>query len=83
MARHDFKYLSEIYDIEIIARGSGVKIHNYLNHKYGRGRWRKLKGKAIIEYSDGTVVEAEIHWFQAHGIGRAEEKSIRDIKRHV
>jgi hypothetical protein len=81
LARRDFKYLSELYDIEIIARGSGVNIRHYLNRKYGHGRWRKLKGKAIIEYSDGRVVEAEIHWFEASGIGRVEDKSIRDLER--
>jgi hypothetical protein len=39
-----------------------------------------MKGRAIVRYSDGRVTEAEIHWFQAHGIGRVLEKSIRDIR---
>lgn len=81
MARHDFEYLSDIYDIEIIAKGKGVKIRHYLQQKYGSGRWRKLKGKAIIQYLDGKVVEAEIHWFEATGIGRVEDKAIRDLER--
>lgn len=81
MARLDFEYLSELYDVEIIARGKGVKIRHYLQRKYGRGRWRKLKGKAIIRYFDGKVVEAEIHWFEAAGVGRVEDKAIRDLER--
>lgn len=81
MARHDFEYLSDIYDIETIAKGKGVKIRHYLQQKYGPGRWRKLKGKAIIQYLDGKVVEAEIHWFEAAGIGRVEDKAIRDLER--
>ena len=81
MARHHFEYIGEIYNIETIAKGKGVKIRRYLNQKYGRGKWRKLKGKAIIQYPNGKIVEAEIHWFEANGIGRVEDKSIRDIER--
>lgn len=80
MARYDFEFLSEIYDIEVIARGSGVEQRAWLNQQFGRGRWRKLKGKALIQYSNGKVTKAEIHWFEAHGIGRVLEKSIRDLK---
>ncbi|MFN8443315.1 MAG: hypothetical protein U0175_21240 [Caldilineaceae bacterium] len=80
MARRDFEYLSELFEIEVIAKGSGVKIRHYLQKKYGKGRWRKLKGKAIIQYFDGKIVEAEIHWFEATGIGRVEDKAIRDLE---
>jgi hypothetical protein len=81
VARHDFEYLSDLSEIETIAKGPGVKIRHYLRQKYGRGRWRKLKGKAIIRYFDGKVVEAEIHWFEASGIGRVEDKAIRDLEK--
>jgi hypothetical protein len=80
LARYDFEFLSEIYDIEVIARGSRVEQRAWLNQQFGRGRWRKLKGKALIQYSNGKVTKAEIHWFEAHGIGRVLEKSIRDLK---
>jgi hypothetical protein len=53
--------LSEIRDIEVIARGAGVHIRDYLNRKYGRGRWRKLKGVAIVRDDFGNPRLAEIH----------------------
>ena len=79
MARHDFEFVSELYEIVTIAKGKGVDQRVFLNRTFGHGRWRKMKGKAIIRYHDGRVVEAEIHWFEAHGIGRVLEKSIRDL----
>ena len=80
MARYDFEFLSELYAIEIIARGSGVEQRTFLNREFGHARWRKMKGRAIIKYSNGRVTEAEIHWFEAHGLGRKLPKSIRDIE---
>jgi len=70
-----FKILSEIRDIETIASGRGVYIRRYLERTYGRGRWRKMKGIATVELADGTICEAEIHWYEAHGIGRKEFRS--------
>ena len=69
-----FHLLSEIRDIETIASGRGVYIRRYLERTYGRGRWRKMKGIAIVELADGTVCEAEIHWYEARGIGRKDFK---------
>ena len=80
LARYDFEFIGELYDIEIIARGKGVRQRMYLNRQFGQGRWRKMKGKAVIRYGSGKVVTAEIHWFEAHGIGRVLEKSIRDLE---
>lgn len=65
----------EITDIETIAQGSGVKIRRHLENQYGRGRWRKRKGIAMVKDNRGSVRMAEIHWYEAHGIGR------RDFKR--
>jgi hypothetical protein len=79
MARYDFKLLSEINHIEIIARGTGVDARHYLNRKYGRGRWRKMKGTAVVEYANGDVSFAELHWFEAQGVGRKDMKTIREI----
>lgn len=81
LARYNFKFLSELYDLEIIARGNGVNVRKILNTRYGLGRWRKLKGKAIIENSNGEVWLAEIHCFEAHGIGQRDHKSVRDLER--
>jgi len=51
-----------------------VYIRGYLKHTYGKGRWRKMKGVATVRLADGTICEAEIHWFEAHGIGRKDFK---------
>jgi len=75
-----FKILSEIRDIETIASGRGVYIRRYLERTYGRGRWRKMKGIATVELADGTTCEAEIHWYEAHGIGRKDFKIKRLIR---
>lgn len=76
MPPQDFNLLSDITNIEIIARGAGVDDRQRLNREYGHGRWRKLKGRAWIElHSDGRVIYAELHWYEAQGIGR------RDLKR--
>ena len=75
-----FEILGEIRDIKTIATGRGVYIRRYLERAYGKGRWRKLKGKTTVKLSDGTVCEAEIHWFEAHGIGRKDFKIKRVIQ---
>ncbi|MCB0110210.1 MAG: hypothetical protein KDE53_30025 [Caldilineaceae bacterium] len=77
----DFDLLSEITDIETIARGTGVRIRQYLNQSYGQGRWRKLKGRAWIRIKrSGEVQYAELHWFEAHGIWRRDMKRKRPLK---
>lgn len=76
----DFDLLTEITNIEIIARGKGIRIRRYLNKTYGRGRWRKLKGRASIQLkSSGEVQNAELHWYEASGIGRREMKRKRKL----
>ncbi len=69
-----FEVFGEIRDIETIATGRGVYIRRYLNRSYGRGRWRMRKGIATVRLKGGTMCEAEIHWFEAHGIGRRDMK---------
>ena len=75
----EFEILSEIRDIETIAAGQGVYIRRYLERTFGQGRWRKMKGRATVQLADGTLCEAEIHWFEAHGIGRKDFKIKRVI----
>lgn len=60
--------------LEIIARGSGVRDRHRLNRVYGKGTWRKLKGFATIRYDNGHTQKAEIHWYEANGIGKREFK---------
>lgn len=75
----EFDILGEIRDTETIATGRGVYIRHYLKRTYGKGRWRKMKGIATIQLADGTIYEAELHWFEAHGIGRKDFKIKRLI----
>lgn len=70
-----FKVLGDIREIEIIASGRGIRILGYLNKQHGKGRWRKLKGLATVErIATGRVRLAEIHWYEAHGIGKRDAK---------
>ena len=70
----EFEIVSEIRDIETIASGKGIYIRRYLERIYGKGRWRKMKGIAKVRLPDGNIYTAEIHWFEAHGIGRRDFK---------
>ncbi len=70
----DFEIIGEISDIETIAVGAGVRDRTRLHKRYGRGRWRKLKGVATVRLVDGAVRLAEVHWYEAHGIGKREFK---------
>lgn len=75
-----FEILSGIRDVETIAAGRSVYIRRYLERTYGRGRWRKMKGIATVRLVDGTIWEAEIPWFEAHGISRKDFKIKRVIR---
>ncbi len=74
-----FVVVGEIRAQETIARGRGIRELARLRKTYGAGRWRKRKGIATIRLNDGTIRTAELHWYEAHGIGRQEIK----IKRFV
>ena len=73
----DFEILSEITEIQKIAVGSGIRDIVKLRRKYGRGRWRKMKGVATIRLRNGRIRLAELHWYEAHGIGRKDMKRKR------
>jgi len=70
----NFVILGEISQIETIASASGIREIARLRKIYGRGRWRKRKGVARIRLADGSSHLAEIHWYEATGIGRKEFK---------
>ncbi len=72
-----FEIISEISDIEIIAAGREIRELGRLRKQYGSGRWRKLKGTALIRLPRGQVRRAELHWYEAHGIGKKEIKRKR------
>ena len=69
-----FEIISDITEIEVIAIGNSIRDLERLREQYGDGRWRKMKGIAMIQLSNGYVRKAEIHWYEAHGIGRKEFK---------
>jgi hypothetical protein len=70
----DFEIVGTITDIESIAVGSSLRDIVRLRKFYGKGRWRKLKGVAIVRLPDDTFHKAELHWYEAHGLGRREIK---------
>lgn len=70
----DFEIIGEIWEVETIATGSKIREIRRLRKLYGPGRWRKMKGTASVKLKDGTLRTAEIHWYEAHGIGKKEFK---------
>jgi hypothetical protein len=75
-----FKVLGRILDIETIASGKGIREIRRLRKLYGGRRWRKLKGTATVELLDGTMCHAEVHWYEAHGVGARELKIKRILE---
>ena len=69
-----FDILGELTDVETFATGSGIREIVRLRRLYGRGRWRKREGIARVRLHDGSVHLAELHWYEATGIGRKEFK---------
>jgi len=67
-----FEIIGDIHNVEIIAVNTSIRELDRLRRTYGRGRWRKLKGVALIQLTNGRIREAELHWYEAHGIGRRE-----------
>ena len=74
-----FEVIGEIADIEVIAIRSSIRGIRQLERLFGRGRWRKLKGTAIVRLESGQIRRVELHWYEAHGIGRRRLK----IKRYL
>ena len=73
----DFELAGDITDVERIAAGRGIRNLARLRRLYGRGHWRKMKGVAPIRLPDGRLRLAELHWYEAHGIGKKELKRKR------
>ena len=69
-----FKLIGEIREVETIAVGRRIKNLNRLNKIYGKTNWRKLKGICLVKLEDGTILDAEVHWYEGHGIGKKEIK---------
>ena len=75
-----FDIIGEVENVETIAVGSSIRELPRLEKKYGSGRWRKMKGEATIRLRNSRVVRAEIHWYEAHGIGKIEFKRKRYLE---
>jgi hypothetical protein len=79
-----FEILGKVSDAETIATGTGIREIARLRKIHGRGRWRKRKGFAEVRLGDGTIARAELHWYEATGIGKREFKikHFTETKRH-
>jgi hypothetical protein len=69
-----FEIVGNIQDVETIAVGGRIRDIMRLRRQYGHGRWRKLKGIASVRLTNGSICLAEVHWYEAHGIGRKKMK---------
>lgn len=74
-----FAVVGEIESIELIAKGPSIRERARLVQQFGRGRWRKLKGFATVRLPTGDTFRAELHWYEAHGIGRRKLKIKRKL----
>ena len=69
-----FEVVGKITDTEVIAVDKAIRDRARLEKRYGPGRWRKLKGIAAVRLVNGSIRQAELHWYEAHGIGRKRMK---------
>jgi len=69
-----FELIGKITNIKSIAVGNSIRDISRLRRMYGAGRWRKLKGEAMVRLPDDTICKAELHWYEAHGLGKKELK---------
>jgi hypothetical protein len=69
-----FEVIGEIINIEVIAVGNRIREIARLREEFGQGRWRKLKGETIVRLLNGRIRRVEVHWYEAHGIGKRKMK---------
>ena len=74
-----FEIVSEITDVKRIAVRSSIREVARIRKQFGAGRWRKLKGIAAVRLANGRIRTVELHWYEAHGIGKRKLK----IKRYL
>lgn len=74
-----FEIVGSIDDVNVIAKGPSLRILPHLRKFYGKGRWRKLKGTATVRLRNGALRRVELHWYEAHGIGKRDMR----IKRYL
>ena len=69
-----FEIISEIKTVERMAVGGNIRDIMRIRKQYGAGRWRKMKGVADVRLQSGGIRKAELHWYEAHGIGKKKMK---------
>jgi len=69
-----FEVIGAISEIETIAAGRRIRDIMRLRKQFGAGRWRKMKGHATVRLENGSLRKAELHWYEAHGIGKRKMK---------
>ena len=74
-----FELVGSIANVKVIAASPILRVRSYLRKSYGQGRWRKMKGTATIRLPNGALRRVELHWYEAHGIGKRDMK----IKRYL
>ena len=74
-----FEVIGQITNVRTIAVGSGIRQRARLRKLYGEGRWRKMKGDALIRLASGETRRAELHWYEAPGVGKRNMK----VKRYL
>ena len=70
----DFELVGDITDVEVIAVNLSIRENKRLKADFGGRRWRKLKGVALVRFPNGEVHKAELHWYEAHGVGKRKMK---------
>ena len=75
-----FEIVGPITEVETIAAGRSIRQLSRLRRQHGHGRWRKLKGIATVRLASGELQRAEVHWYEAHGIGRVRHKIKRFLE---
>jgi hypothetical protein len=74
-----FEIIGQIADVETIATGRSIREIARLRKQFGAGRWRKQKGVATVQLFNGRIRKVELHWYEAHSIGKRKMK----IKRYL
>ncbi len=69
-----FEIIDEIVNVQIIAVGNKIREIARLREEFGQGRWRKLKGETTVRLLNGRIRRVEVHWYEAHGIGKRKIK---------
>ena len=69
-----FEIIGPVHAPVTIAAGKSIRELQRLQRVYGKARWRKRKGVAQVRLGNGSIRTAELHWYEASGVGRREYK---------